>query len=136
MKVVIDTNILFSAFLSKNLKFRDLLFDATYEFYSPNFVFVEIFKQKEKILSCTKESEEEVYGFLGKMLKRINFVKEEVVSAEHYEKANALCREIDENDTPFVALALEIDGYLLTGDEKLKRELKNKGFDRFLLRKK
>ena len=65
----------------------------------------------------SKESEEEVYGFMGKMLKRINFVKEEVVSADNYEKANALCREIDENDTPFLALALEIDGYLLTGDE-------------------
>lgn len=133
MKVVVDTNIVFSAFLSKNSKYRDLLFDDKYEFYSPNFVFLEIFKHKEKILKCTKESEEEVYGFLGKMLKRISFVKEEVVSAENYEKANALCREIDENDTPFLALALEIDGYLLTGDEKLKKVLKIKGFDRFLL---
>jgi predicted nucleic acid-binding protein len=133
MKVVVDTNIMFSAFLSNSSKYRDMLFDDKYEFYSPNFVFLEIFKHKEKILKCTKESEEEVYGFMGKVLKRINFVKEEVVSAENYEKANALCREIDENDTPFVALALEIDGYLLTGDEKLKKELKSKGFDRFLL---
>ncbi|MFZ3137375.1 MAG: putative toxin-antitoxin system toxin component, PIN family [Thermodesulfovibrionales bacterium] len=133
MKVVVDTNIVFSAFLSKNSKYRELLFDDKYEFYSPNFVFLEIFKHKEKILKCTKESEEEVYGFLGKMLKRVSFVKEEVVSVENYEKANALCREIDENDTPFLALALEIDGYLLTGDEKLKKVLKIKGFDRFLL---
>jgi predicted nucleic acid-binding protein len=134
MKVVVDTNILFSAFLSENSKYRDLLFDQKHEFYSPNFVFLEIFKHKEKILKCTKESEEEVYGFMGKMLKRINFVKEDVVSAENYKKANALCREIDENDTPFVALALELDGYLLTGDEKLKKELKSKGFDRFLFK--
>ena len=133
MKVVVDTNIVFSAFLSKNSKYRELLFDDKYEFYSPNFVFLEIFKHKEKILKCTKESEEEVYGFLGKMLKRVSFVKEEVVSVENYEKANELCREIDENDTPFLALALEIDGYLLTGDEKLKKVLKIKGFDRFLL---
>jgi predicted nucleic acid-binding protein len=132
MKVVVDTNILFSAFLSVNSKYRDLLFDEKYEFYSPNFVFLEIFKHKEKILKCTKESEEEVYGFMGNMLKRINFVKEDVISAENFKKANALCREIDENDTPFVALALELDGYLLTGDEKLKRELKSKGFDRLL----
>ena len=133
MKVVIDTNILFSSFLSNNSKYRDLLFDEKYEIYSPNFVFFEIFKHKEKILKCTKESEEEVYGFLGKVLKRISFVKEEVISAENYEKANALCKGIDENDTPFVALALEIDVYLLTGDEKLKKDLKNKGFNRFLL---
>ncbi|MBE0425846.1 MAG: hypothetical protein IBX72_04260 [Nitrospirae bacterium] len=80
-----------------------------------------------------KESEEEVYGFLGKMLKRVSFVKEGVVSVENYEKANTMCRKIDENDTPFVALALEIDAYLFTGDEKLKKVLKDKGFDKFLL---
>ena len=131
MKVVVDTNILFSSFLSKNSRHRDLLFDETHEFYSPNFVFLEIFRHKEKILKCAKESEEEVYGFLGKILKKINFVKEEVVSAENYEKADALCKGKDESDVPFVALALEIDGYLLTGDEKLKKELKRKGFDRF-----
>ncbi len=75
MKVVIDANILFSAFLSKNSKYRNLLFDEAYEFYSPNFVFLEVFKHKEKLLRCTKESEEEVYGFMGRIFKRINFVK-------------------------------------------------------------
>ncbi len=133
MKVVVDANILFSAFLSDNSQYRDLLFDEKYEFYSPNFVFLEIFKHKEKILKCTKESEEEVYGFLGKILKRVSFVKEGVISVENYEKANALCREIDENDTPFVALAIELDACLFTGDEKLKRVLRSKGFDKFFL---
>lgn len=132
MKIVIDANILFSAFLSKNSKYRDMLFDEAYDFYAPNFVFLEVFRHKEKILKYTKESEEEVYGFMGKILKKINFVKEEVVSAENYEKAYILCGEIDENDVPFVALTLEIDGYLLTGDGKLKKGLIEKGFDRFL----
>jgi len=133
MKVVVDTNILFSAFLSASSQYRDLLFQENYEFYAPNFVFLEIFKHKEKILKCTKESEEEVYGFLGRILKRISFVREEVVSSENYKKANFLCSEIDENDTPFVALAMELDGYLLTGDEKLKKVLKDKGFNRIFL---
>jgi predicted nucleic acid-binding protein len=119
MKVVVDTNILFSAFLSENSRYRDLFFQEQHDFYAPNFVFLEIFKHKEKILKCTKESEEEVYGFLGRILKRIGFVKEEVVSVENYEKANILCREIDENDAPFVALAIELEGYLLTGDEMM-----------------
>lgn len=136
MKVVVDANILFSAFLSGNSKYRDLLFDEIYQFYSPNFVFLEIFKHKEKILKCTKESEQEVYSFLGKVLKQIHFVREEIVTIENYTKAYSLCKEIDEDDTPFVALALEINGYLLTGDDKLKKGLKMKGFDRFLVLKK
>lgn len=133
MKVVIDANIIFSALLSKNSQYRDLLLDEKYEFYSPNYVFLEIFKHKEKILKCTKESEEEVYGFIGNILKRICFVNEELISSENYILAYNLCKETDENDTPFVALALEINGFLLTGDTKLKKALKNKGFNRFLI---
>jgi putative PIN family toxin of toxin-antitoxin system len=133
VKVVIDANIIFSALLSKNSQYRDLLLDEKYEFYSPNYVFLEIFKHKEKILKCTKESEEEVYGFIGNILKRICFVNEELISSENYILAYNLCKETDENDTPFVALALEINGFLLTGDTKLKKALKNKGFNRFLI---
>lgn len=81
MKIILDANILFSAFLSKNSHYRDLLFDDGYTFYSPNFVFLEIFRHKEKILKCTKEPEDEVYGFLGKILRRINFVNEELISS-------------------------------------------------------
>ena len=132
MKVVIDANILFSALLSKNSRYRDLLLAEKYELYSPNYVFLEIFKHKEKILKCTKELEEEVYGFIAKILKRIHFVQEELISFENYMLAYNLCKEIDENDTPFIALALEIKGFLLTGDAKLKKALKNKGFDKFL----
>jgi predicted nucleic acid-binding protein len=40
-----------------------------------------------------------------------------------------------ENDTPFIALALEINSCLFSGDEKLKKALENKGFDRFFLTK-
>ena len=131
MKVIIDANIVFSALLSKNSKYRDVLFDERYSFYSPNFVFLEIFKHKEKILRCTKESEESVYGFFGKILSKIHFVKEDLVSFENYDFAYNLCKGIDENDTPFIALALEIDGYFLTGDSKLKKHLRIQGFNRF-----
>ncbi|MBE0425847.1 MAG: hypothetical protein IBX72_04265 [Nitrospirae bacterium] len=63
MKVVVDTNILFSAFLSENSQYRDLLFDEKYEFYSPNFVFLEIFKHKEKILKCKKNLKKKYMDF-------------------------------------------------------------------------
>jgi predicted nucleic acid-binding protein len=38
---------------------------------------------------------------------------------------------VDPTDAPHVAVALEIDGLLWTGDEQLKDELREQGFDRF-----
>ena len=45
-------------------------------------------------------------------MKKIHFVHEDLISEGNYLRAYTLCKEIDENDTPFVALALEINGCL------------------------
>jgi predicted nucleic acid-binding protein len=38
---------------------------------------------------------------------------------------------VDEKDTPYVALTLQLDGRLWTHDGALKTALRAKGFDRF-----
>jgi len=40
-----------------------------------------------------------------------------------------LVQGIDEDDTEFVALAIETDALLLTGDKKLYKGLKERGFE-------
>ncbi|MBI4315926.1 MAG: hypothetical protein HY679_08320 [Chloroflexi bacterium] len=56
---------------------------------------------------------------------------EDLIAPEHRKSAYALCRDVDEADTPHVALALELDALLWTGDKRLKGGLENKGFQRF-----
>ncbi len=87
MKIVIDTNIIFSMLILKNSRLRDAFFEKKVKWYAPNFVLVEIFKRKEKLLKHSH----------------------------------------------LVALALELNASIWTGDKKLKDGLIHKGFDNFFV---
>lgn len=131
MKIVVDTNILFSACLANYSKERQHLILSENEFYAPNFVFPEIFKYKEKILRYSKASEQEIYQTLIALTEKIQFVPNTEVSLASRQKAYDLCKNIDEKDTPFVALTIELAGLLWTGDKKLKNGLLQHKFDLF-----
>ena len=53
------------------------------------------------------------------------------IADESVRQAYELCKDIDEKDTPFVALTIELNGLLWTKDDTLKDGLKKKGFDKF-----
>ena len=131
MIVIVDTNILFAALRSKNSKLRETLVGIEHIFYTPNFLVVEIFKHKERIIKKAKTSEEEIYEFLNKVLQHIHFINEELITEENANIAYELCKDVDEKDTPFVALTLELSGKLWTQDKQLRKGLKAKGFDNF-----
>jgi predicted nucleic acid-binding protein len=63
-KVVVDTNVLFSSLRAKNSGLRRVLEREDCRFYAPNFLMVEIFKHKERILQKSKATEDEVYEIL------------------------------------------------------------------------
>ena len=50
-KVVVDTNILFSALLHAPNTFANIIFEENIAFYTPHFVIVELFKHKERIMN-------------------------------------------------------------------------------------
>lgn len=129
--VVVDTNVLFSALRMPESELRTTLLNEECRFYVPNFLVVEIIKHREKMMSHTKESETETIAFLAEMMHLVHLVNENLVSTANIIQAHRLCKDVDENDTPFVALALELDAELWTGDKKLKQGLKKKGFHRF-----
>ncbi len=131
MKVIVDTNILFSACLSVGSKERQELILSENPFYAPNFVFPEIFKYKEKILRYSKANEQEIYQTLIALTEKIQFVPNPEVSLASRQKAYDLCKNIDEKDTPFVALTIELAGLLWTGDKKLKNGLIRQNFHQF-----
>jgi len=111
-----------------------LLECENFSFYSCNFVFVELFKHKEKLLKLT-HNKEEILTSLEVILKRITLINEETISLFSRKRAYKLVKDVDLKDLPFVSLALELDAFLWTGDRKLQRELGNKGFNKFFILK-
>ena len=131
LPVVVDTNILFSALLGKSGRFTGVLFASGHRFFVGELVFLELFKHKEKIVRLSALPEDDLIELFYRLLRVVELFKEDLIAPEHRRAAYALCHDIDETDTPHVALTLELGGLLWTGDKALKNGLLEKGFSRF-----
>ncbi|MGB3781224.1 MAG: PIN domain-containing protein [Tunicatimonas sp.] len=131
MKIVVDTNILFSALLKTPNIYAETILLSENSFYSPKFVFVELFKYKEKIIKYAKLPENDVLELLYRLLKSIRMMEEDQISTYNLQQAYNLCEGVDLKDIPFVALTLDLDGKLWTKDDTLKKGLIKKGFNNF-----
>jgi len=129
IKIVVDTNIIFSALLSSSSNIRQIITSQTFDLFSCNSAITELLSLKSKILKYTKFETEKLEYLMHQIIKEIEFINERYISKEAYQKAWQLCKEIDESDTPFVALAIELKALLWTGDKKLFKGLKEKGFE-------
>lgn len=63
------------------------------------------------------------------VLKKIDLINLESISHKSWIYAIELISNIDKFDAPFVALALELEGFLWTGDKKLRNGLSSKKID-------
>lgn len=131
MKLVVDTNIIFSGLLSPNGKISDLLLNSynTFDFYSPTFVLEEFENHKEKLLKLSGYTEKELSFLQLNLFKKIDLIDLDSIRKSTFEKAYELTKNVDEFDTPFIALALELESPLWTGDKRLIKGLSKKGID-------
>ncbi|MGJ8591842.1 MAG: PIN domain-containing protein [Aquaticitalea sp.] len=131
MKIIVDTNIIFSALLSPNGTIGDLLLNSSnmFDFYSPSYLLDELDNNKKKLLDISGFSEKELDFLQRMLLKKVGFINLESIRESTWEKAIELTYDVDEFDAPFIALALEMDSPLWTGDKKLIKGLNKKGVD-------
>ena len=130
--IILDTNKLFSCLIGRNSAIRETIFSAQdSKFYTCKFCIVELFKHKEKLCRCSSLADEELLEVFYKLLKSIHIFDEDLISPENWQTAMALCEDVDEKDSVFIALTLQLKGQLWTGDLKLINGLKNKGFTHF-----
>jgi len=68
------------------------------------------------------------------LISHIEFYDENVISVDALQKSWLLLKDVDPKDMLFVALTVEMNGLLWTGDTKLRLNLKAKGFSSFFER--
>lgn len=129
--VVVDTNLIFSALIPKASKIREIMFESNMTFIAPNFLITEIYKHKDKLIKHSKLNESEFYLYLNGIIEKIRFVPIDFINTDSRQRAYDLCKDIDVKDTPFIALSIELDIPIWTGDKKLKDGLRLKGFTDF-----
>ena len=134
IKIIIDTNIVFSALLNTNSRIGQILINGIkyYDFYSPEYIRLEIFKHKEKIKTIAKLTDDEFLETYELVIRNITVLNHSLIPIEIYKNAEVLCKTIDIDDTVFVAVAEFIKGKLWTGDIKLLKGLTEKGFKRLI----
>lgn len=130
MKIVVDTNIIFSALLNSNSNIGQILLkpNNNLEFYSVKFLQHEIIKHYSKIIKYSKQSENKITELIEIIYSKIYFIDEQLIKKETLLAAEKLTYDIDFDDVLFVALALELECRLWTGDMKLSSSLIFKGF--------
>lgn len=134
MKIVVDTNIVFSALLNTSSTIGNLLFHSSgiCEFYSCAYMRTEMHKHWQKLKSISKLSDEELQTTYDLILLRVLFVQEELIALETLRTALSLVENTDPDDVDFVALAMHLNAALWTGDKPLYNGLKAAGFEAVL----
>ena len=119
MKIVIDSNVLFSA-LIKNSITRKIILEYNDYFLFPSFVFDELEKHKEELLKKSKLSKEDFEKLLEVLLEKMVVVPPEVL-IPYKNRALEIVKKIDIDDIVFVACILAFeDSILWSNDDNLK----------------
>ncbi|MFT4203590.1 MAG: PIN domain-containing protein [Chitinophagaceae bacterium] len=134
MKIVVDTNIIFSTVLNSNSTIGDLLFNSGkyFEFYSCGYMRYEIQKHWERLKKISKLSDEQLQVSYTQVLSKLKFINEEIIPVETWLDSEEITKEIDIDDTDFIALTKFLKATLWTGDKVLYKGLKKLEFKKLL----
>ncbi len=134
MKIVVDSNILFTFFWKKSV-FHIISIKQDLDLVAPEFALEEINKHKVEIMKKTEITEQEFKDLRKELAIRVEFIPlEEYTSC--FKQAAAIAKEIPEeqrdeflDDIDFIALALKEKCPLWTHDKLLKKQSNIKIFE-------
>jgi len=134
MRIVVDTNIVFSAILNTNSRFSKIFLQpkSKLNLYSTEQLENEIAEHWSKLKKISKYSEIELHKASTLIISKIKFINVQLIPRNLFVAAEKLTSDIDVDDTEFVALTEHIRGKLWTGDKELIRGLKKKNWEKLV----
>lgn len=134
MRIVVDTNIAFSAILNTNSKIARILLQprSRFNFYSTEQLISEIQEHKPKLQKFTDYSDYELNRMISLITNRIRFINVKLIPKSIYDASEQLTMDVDIDDCEFVALTDHIKGKLWSGDKELRTGLIKKKWDKFI----
>ena len=125
MRIVIDSNILFSALIKDSIT-RKIILEYNGYFLFPSFIFEEMEEHKKELLDKSGLKIGEFNNLLELILKKVEIVPNEILK-KYKQKALEIVKNIDVTDALFVACALAYSNSLIwTEDKRLKEQDKIK----------
>jgi predicted nucleic acid-binding protein len=134
MKIVADTNIIFSALVNSQSAIAEIIIgtQGAQLFYASDYTRVELDRHHEKLKKASRLNDTDLNIAKHELFKYIRFVSLAIIPETHWRIAEQLVRDIDVDDVAFVALSLYLQAHLWTGDKRLSAGLKAKGFEAVL----
>src|SRR3972149_3247200 len=114
MRIVVDTNIAFSAILKSNSIIAKILLASKtrLNFYSTDLLQQEISDHKLKLKELSGLSESDLNKSISLVTGKIRFIDALLIPSVVFNRTKDLLKEIDIDDTEFVALTEHINGKL------------------------
>ena len=129
-KLIVDANILMSTLITQHGKVAHTFLKLAKEYHlvSCQFLYIELFKHKDRILKASKLEENVFLDYLLSVLNNIEFISEILIPEDVMKQAQELVLGIDERDVNYVALSIYLNVPIWTRDRKLSLGLQDKGF--------
>jgi predicted nucleic acid-binding protein len=131
VRLVVDANIVFGSLLRADGAVGDIFFNSQppLVLFAPETLREEIADHRDKLLNLSKQPPAVMDALERLTLARITFLNEALISTVSWAKARALMVGLDDDDTVYVALAIQLKTALWTGDKRLRKGLLKNGSD-------
>lgn len=124
MRLIVDTNILFSALIKDSVT-RKILMHINAELITIAFSEQEMLNHKKMLLQKSSLNEIEFELLLGKMKSKLVFIDDRIIAGK-FEEAYEIMKKIDPQDSPFIAAALATGSDIWSDDAHFDKQQKVK----------